>query len=181
MTTKRRALSKKTRFEIFKRDAFTCQYCGATPPQAILHVDHINPVSKGGGNEASNLITACLACNLGKSATPLESVPMSLEKHASDVAEREAQLRGYESVLRAKRERIEDQAWDVAEVFMEQFNADTIRKDWLRSIRHFVDVMGVDSSIRAMDIACRARRNERQCFMYFCGICWRCIHEGRVP
>lgn len=45
----RKAISKKTRFEVFKRDRFTCQYCGATPPGVLLHIDHIHPVAEGGG------------------------------------------------------------------------------------------------------------------------------------
>jgi 5-methylcytosine-specific restriction endonuclease McrA len=49
--TKRKSISKKARFEVFKRDAFSCQYCGAHPPDSILHVDHIVPVALGGGNE----------------------------------------------------------------------------------------------------------------------------------
>lgn len=36
--TKRKSISKKVRFEVFKRDGFSCQYCGATPPGALLHV-----------------------------------------------------------------------------------------------------------------------------------------------
>lgn len=64
---KRKGLSKKVRFEVFKRDSFTCQYCGAKAPDTILHVDHINPVSKGGDNEIINLVTSCESCNLGKS------------------------------------------------------------------------------------------------------------------
>lgn len=63
----RKALSKKTRFEVFKRDKFTCQYCGAQAPDVILEVDHIKPVSKGGTNDILNLVTACKRCNLGKS------------------------------------------------------------------------------------------------------------------
>lgn len=48
---KRKPLSKKVRFEIFKRDSFKCQYCGGASPEVVLHVDHINPVSKGGDND----------------------------------------------------------------------------------------------------------------------------------
>ena len=53
MATKRKTISKKTRFEVFKRDSFKCQYCGASAPEAILVVDHIDPFSKGGA-EAKN-------------------------------------------------------------------------------------------------------------------------------
>ena len=72
MTTERKPLSKKIRFEVFKRDSFTCQYCGQQAPDVVLHVDHIDPVALGGGNEMINLITSCAGCNGGKSATPLD-------------------------------------------------------------------------------------------------------------
>lgn len=62
----RKPLSKKLRFEVFKRDAFTCQYCGKKAPDVVLEVDHIKPVSKGGKNELLNLVTACFECNRGK-------------------------------------------------------------------------------------------------------------------
>lgn len=65
MTT-RIAISKKIRFEVFKRDKFTCQYCGRKAPDVVLNIDHIEPVSKGGGNEIINLITSCFDCNNGK-------------------------------------------------------------------------------------------------------------------
>lgn len=64
---KRKSLTKKVRFEVFKRDSFKCQYCGSSAPDAVLHVDHIEPISKGGDNSIINLITACDTCNLGKS------------------------------------------------------------------------------------------------------------------
>ena len=41
---KRKGISKKTRFDVFKRDSFTCQYCGKSAPDVVLQVDHINPV-----------------------------------------------------------------------------------------------------------------------------------------
>ncbi len=63
----RKPISKKLRFNVFKRDSFKCQYCGKCAPDVILHIDHINPVSKGGKNEILNLITACEDCNSGKS------------------------------------------------------------------------------------------------------------------
>lgn len=63
---KRKSLSKKTRFEVFKRDKFMCQYCGAASPDVVLHVDHIKPVKSGGDNTMLNLVTACAGCNSGK-------------------------------------------------------------------------------------------------------------------
>jgi len=67
----RAPISKKLRFEVFKRDSFTCQYCGQQAPNVILHVDHVRPVSDGGSTDILNLITACIACNAGKGARSL--------------------------------------------------------------------------------------------------------------
>jgi len=62
----RKQIPKTVRFEVFKRDSFTCQYCGVQAPDAILEIDHIVPVSKGGDNSLLNLITSCRDCNRGK-------------------------------------------------------------------------------------------------------------------
>ncbi len=64
-------MSKLLRFEVFKRDSFTCQYCGGQAPDVLLQVDHINPVASGGTNDLVNLITACQPCNNGKGARQL--------------------------------------------------------------------------------------------------------------
>lgn len=61
------AISKRIRFEIFKRDGFCCQYCGSRPPEVVLEVDHIDPRSNGGNDDEINLITSCFECNRGKS------------------------------------------------------------------------------------------------------------------
>lgn len=60
----------KLRFEVLKRDRFTCRMCGASPakdPSVELHIDHIIPWSKGGETVLDNLQALCSKCNLGKS------------------------------------------------------------------------------------------------------------------
>lgn len=176
---KRKAISTKARFEVFKRDGFVCQYCGGHPPTVVLHVDHIVPVVGGGGNEMDNLVTSCDRCNLGKGATPLDAIPASLKSRAAEVAEREAQIRGYSEVMAQQRERIESDAWEVADIFVEQFRKDGIRKDYFQSIRQFVEKLGVHECIRAMEIATsRKPWSQDSCFRYFCGICWTMIREA---
>ena len=69
------SISKSVRFEIFTRDAFTCQYCGKRPPDAVLELDHIHPRSKGGDDDPLNLVTSCWECNRGKSAKVLGEIP----------------------------------------------------------------------------------------------------------
>lgn len=65
---KRKGIGNKLRFEVFKRDKFTCQYCGKAAPDVLLQVDHIEPVADGGSNDMLNLITSCFECNSGKGA-----------------------------------------------------------------------------------------------------------------
>jgi hypothetical protein len=90
----RKQITKKIRFEVFKRDSFKCQYCGATAPEVILHVDHIKPVSKGGLNELTNLITSCAPCNLGKRDRKLDDKTAISKSRAQmeELQERREQL-----------------------------------------------------------------------------------------
>jgi len=55
-----------TRFNVFLRDRFTCQYCGAKPPSSELTFDHVIPRSRGGRTSWENILTACSDCNLKK-------------------------------------------------------------------------------------------------------------------
>ena len=64
---KRVNLPNSLRYRILKRDRFTCSSCGARAPDVELEVDHIIPVSKGGTDEETNLVTKCFECNNGKS------------------------------------------------------------------------------------------------------------------
>lgn len=69
--TKRRGISKKLRFEILKRSDFACTYCGAKAPDVELVIDHVDPVSRGGADEESNMVAACFDCNSGKGDRPI--------------------------------------------------------------------------------------------------------------
>lgn len=165
-----RSLSKRIRFEVFKRDGFACQYCGATPPKAILEVDHIDPVALGGLDEMDNLITACFACNRGKAAVPLSVVPQSLADKAAEVAEREEQLAGYQAILAARRQRIEDDVWAVFARWREQ---DETTHERFNSVKRFIERIGLDEVLDAVDVTMSARiRSEKREFLYFCKVCW---------
>jgi hypothetical protein len=52
------------RQQVFARDDYTCRYCGQRG--GVLECDHVFPVSKGGGHELDNLVTACRPCNRAK-------------------------------------------------------------------------------------------------------------------
>jgi hypothetical protein len=91
---KRIGISKKTRFEVFKRDAFACQYCGESAPDVILNIDHIHPVAEGGTNEMINLVTSCFDCNSGKGKRTLadDSVVKKQIDQLKLLSERKEQL-----------------------------------------------------------------------------------------
>ena len=55
-----------TRFNVFLRDRFECQYCGDGFPTQDLTFDHVIPRSKGGRTTWENVVTACSCCNLRK-------------------------------------------------------------------------------------------------------------------
>ena len=60
-----------TRFNLFLRDAFACQYCGSP---SDLTFDHVVPRSRGGRTTWENIVTACAPCNLAKGGrTPFEA------------------------------------------------------------------------------------------------------------
>lgn len=101
MASKRKGLSKRTRFEVFKRDGFRCVYCGRTPVDGPLHVDHVVAVANGGTSDPANLVTACGTCNLGKSDVPLEDRRLVPGLDAQSALEQAEQIREY---LAAQRE-----------------------------------------------------------------------------
>ncbi|MFL7871388.1 MAG: HNH endonuclease [Anaerolineales bacterium] len=67
---------KLTRREVFRRDNYTCQYCGRR--DTALTVDHILPKRLGGEHTWTNVVAACPACNHRKGGRRLEEVQMHL-------------------------------------------------------------------------------------------------------
>lgn len=68
VAAERGILTDSMRYDVLKRDGFRCVLCGMSAKDgAMLHVDHIIPVSKGGKTTMDNLRTLCEKCNLGKS------------------------------------------------------------------------------------------------------------------
>lgn len=67
-----------SRRNLFRRDEFTCQYCGRRPGSADLTIDHIVPRSRGGTSTWENCVLACLACNSRKADRSLTESRMTL-------------------------------------------------------------------------------------------------------
>ncbi|SHY11634.1 HNH endonuclease, putative [Mycobacteroides abscessus subsp. abscessus] len=71
------AVTKRLRYEVLRRDNYSCRYCGRSAPEVKLTVDHVVPVALGGSDEPSNLVAACSDCNAGKSSVPADAALIS--------------------------------------------------------------------------------------------------------
>lgn len=83
------AISKRLRYEILRRDQYTCRFCGASAPHVQLEIDHVIPRSAGGADAAGNLQVLCEDCNAGKSATMPERWLVTETKRAAGDRRRE--------------------------------------------------------------------------------------------
>jgi len=174
---RRKSITKTVRFEVFKRDGFTCSYCGAHPPAVILHLDHIHPVSKGGTNDPDNLVTSCEACNQGKSARLLSSVPQSLAQKAKQIREREAQIAGYRAATDTARARENRDIEAIEDVFREVFGVAFTAKFKENVRRNFLQDLDVEDMIKHAWMACERIDEAEDAIRYFCGINWRVIRD----
>jgi 5-methylcytosine-specific restriction endonuclease McrA len=74
---------------LFRRDRHTCMYCGLEHPEQELTRDHVVPMSRGGRDGWSNVVTACKRCNAHKGRrTPDEArMPLLAVPYAPNMAE----------------------------------------------------------------------------------------------
>ena len=136
-------ISPALRFEIFKRDDFTCRYCGQKTPNVVLEVDHVVPVCDDGTNDELNLVTSCWSCNRGKSGTPLDNIIQGEDPHEKAVMmlETARQVREYNEIKKQIREGEEEDIdellcfWDdLASEKARKFPAVSAIRQWLRKI-----------------------------------------------
>jgi 5-methylcytosine-specific restriction endonuclease McrA len=67
-----------TRKNLYRRDSYTCQYCGTRKPTSRLTIDHIKPRCRGGQSTWENCTLACIACNTKKANKSLKDCGMNL-------------------------------------------------------------------------------------------------------
>lgn len=69
-----------SRRNVFKRDRFTCQYCGVQPGSAELTIDHVVPRAQGGLSTWENCVLACVDCNSRKADRTPQQATMPLHR-----------------------------------------------------------------------------------------------------
>ena len=192
------SLSVRVRFEVLKRDRYTCGYCGKHPPDVLLEVDHIVPVAAGGTDDLVNLVTACWDCNRGKSDRLLEEgtapVPLPADDIAariSEMEERITQAREYMAVLgrvdelRAEQHDLVIARWAAAwgGGLTEDGAAYRMPEGgyWPddRSLKAILRRLPVVDVLEAVDIAAGRFPNKASydATRYFYGVCWRIVRE----
>lgn len=178
---KRKGLSKRARFEVFKRDGFICQYCGRTPPAVILHADHIVAIANGGDDSISNMVTSCADCNLGKSDRPLTAVVPSRQETIEREKELAEQTQAYNDFLLTRRQADDDAIKRLGLHWYNQIgnerDAYVFGPDRIRSVRRFLRDLTEAEVLDAIDEAHRrlpapSVTSDDRTFRYFCGICW---------
>lgn len=155
MAGERKSISKRDRFEVLKRDRFKCQYCGATAPDVLLHIDHIIPVAKGGDSSMTNLVTACQGCNAGKGAVPLDNGDRLLKARAA-LEDQEARREQLELMaqwlddLKAYKDRA---AETVAAYWYKLAPGGELNKAGLQALAGLLRRFTVEEVVEAMDVA----------------------------
>ena len=174
------AVSKRLRYEVFRRDNHTCVYCGRSAPDVKLQPDHVVPEALGGRTEPANLVTACEDCNAGKSATPpdaatVESTSQSAIRWAGAMrAAADAALADLDAREKAREE------------FLKKWNSWTVAGEtlplpgtWADSVDRFL-AAGLPMRI-LMDCVDRAMSKPKikahDLFRYMCGIAWSRVTE----
>lgn len=189
MAKKRKSLSLRARFDVFKRDRFTCQYCGRKPPDALLEVDHIDPVANGGSDDDLNLITSCFECNRGKADGELTDIPDARAAQIADMQARTAQTEALSQFLIEERARIEALVSEIDGYWISRLKPTRGKSSWglndqgRNSIRVFLKSLSPPEIKEAMEIAASrfpaVPSQSGRTWRYFCGICWKWIKEGR--
>jgi len=149
-----KSITKKIRFEVFKRDSFTCQYCGKSAPEVILHVDHIEPKSKGGTNELFNLITACFDCNMGKKDRKLDDSTV-LKKQKEELDKLNIKRQQLEMLMEYRKSLIEDvkNEVDVLDQELQMLTGYGFSESYKKDVFKYIKKYGLTECLKGLNTA----------------------------
>lgn len=179
------SVGKRLRFEIFKRDRFTCQYCGRRPPDVTLECDHVVAVAEGGSDEPANLTTSCWDCNRGKGAESLGEVMPHLDElerlaAVQEMLERKRDMALQIAVAETLRQGEDDAIGYIEDLWAEVLNSGHFERE---SVRRFLGLgLSVDDLSRAVHtVAAKGHLRGADRWRYYCGIYWKVLKERKEP
>ena len=148
------SISKKIRFEVFKRDNFKCQYCGKEAPDVILEVDHIDPKSGGGSDDILNLITSCFDCNRGKSNIKLDD-NSEIKKQKTELKNLNKKREQLEFLSKWRKQLLslsEEEVQLIEDIFIERIGI-TFTETGKKKIKLLIKKYGLKETLEVADIS----------------------------
>ena len=134
----RKAISRRLRYEILRRDGNTCRYCGLKAGETELTIDHVVPVALGGTDDPTNLVAACKDCNAGKSSVApgaelVADVNEDAARWAAAVQAASAAMLSNRNDVQARRDRFLEVWWDW------DMHGDYLPRDWAHGVDLWLD------------------------------------------
>lgn len=174
------AVPKRLRYEILRRDSYTCRYCGATAPSVPLRIDHVVPIALGGTDTPDNLVTACEPCNSGKTSTSPDAPlvnnvaqdalrwSQAMQAAAAQLADQDKEKDAYRAAFRKEWKR-----WKIGP----SGKALPLPPEWRATVERF-RVAGLPASAWPDTVdAAMSRDKVDDKLRYICGVAWNKITE----
>lgn len=163
-------VSKRTRYEVLKRDNHTCRYCGGAAPDVVLTVDHVTPVALGGTDKPDNLVAACKDCNAGKASTSPDAEVVEDVRNAdfmwSQAIAKAAEIRATQRDLEVEYVQAFEDLWfrwkpdNYGDTLISMRTAGLTRDEMVDAALIALTNRGIDDRWR-----------------YFCGVSWRKVRD----
>ena len=177
-------VSKRLRYEVFRRDGHRCIYCGAGSKEAKLTIDHVVPEALGGTDDVGNLVAACSDCNAGKSSVNAD------EEFVAKVNEDATRWqRAMAAAVRIRRVESEARSADIKAV-EDSWNQWTVTQsgkkvpmpvDWRTSVESLlVAGLPIEDLVRLISVAMQAKTRTNMDFpewRYYMGCCKRVLGD----
>lgn len=178
------SISKRLRYEVLRRDNYSCRYCGATASDgARLTIDHVVPESLGGTDEPGNLVAACRDCNAGKASTrpdePLvDDAQQAAIRYANAVRQAAADLEAAQAPERDYRNTFHDE-WQQFRYGLNYMKGYPLPADWEASLNQFHRAgLPIEAVVDAVHmVMAKPAVAPDSKWRYFCGICWNRVRD----
>ena len=176
------AVTKRTRYEVLKRDNHACRYCGQMAPDVILTIDHVNPKALGGSDSPDNLVAACKDCNAGK--TSIHPGAELVADVAQDAVRWAAAMKGATEIRATQRAARDEYVGVVDEKWLTYTyvcNGEHLERapDWRHSVQRFYEVgLPLEEMVESVEIAATNQMvSGDQKWRYTCGVAWKKLSE----
>lgn len=179
--SKRTQITQALRYQVMRRDQFTCQYCGAQSPHATLQIDHVVPAALGGSNDPENLVTACAQCNAGKGKSQADEATVAAVSErnlrwADALAEAAHIVRSGSGDYDGELDEFRDawQRWRVNGTNETVPLPSGYRKSVVTWLSRGLDI---DDLVELIPVAMEKRLSNSDRFRYYAGCAWRRVEQ----